>query len=53
MTFYPLDTQTCILSLTTVSYTMDDIRLIETDSATDMSGFTEKWRMGYLFNNDH
>ena len=42
VTFYPLDTQTCTLTLTTMSYTMDDVILTyNTDSSTDMSGFTE------------
>ena len=40
VTFYPLDTQTCTLTLTTMSYTMNDIRLID-DSSIDISGFTE------------
>ena len=42
VTFYPLDTQACTLSLTTMSYTMNDVRLTFSEgTATDRSGFTE------------
>ena len=41
VTYYPLDKQTCTLTITTMSYTMNDIRLIYLDPSTDLTGFTE------------
>ena len=42
VTYYPLDTQACTLTLTTMSYTMDDVRLTyNTDATIDTSEFTE------------
>ena len=42
VTFYPLDTQTCTITLTTMSYTMNQVRLnFSEGTAIDKSGFTE------------
>ena len=42
VTYYPLDTQTCTLTLSTMSYTMNNVRLIYySDAPTDISGFTD------------
>ena len=41
VTYYPLDTQVCTLTITTMSYTMNDVMLIASDSSTDLTGFTQ------------
>ena len=41
VTYYPLDTQTCTLTLTTMSYTLSDIKLIAIETSTEISEYTK------------